>query len=150
MEEKCEYVKNLIGEYVDRTLELQQAEMVREHVCHCSSCSREYEELSRLKELVKSCVLEEEVPPGLIISTWDKIKKEAEPECSVFDFLFVNRRLASSLSVFALGLMIVIIGFFSSVGQYSQSLAGTDTNRIVMCREGHEMKPVQLSMHVDF
>jgi hypothetical protein len=50
----CEYIKNLISEYIDNELSINQKKEVEDHLAICSSCKKYFNEIMEVKELLTS------------------------------------------------------------------------------------------------
>lgn len=50
----CEYIRNLISEYIDNELPISQKKEVEDHLAICSSCKKYFDEIIGVKELLTS------------------------------------------------------------------------------------------------
>lgn len=50
----CEYIRNLISEYIDNELSINQKKEVEDHLAICSSCKKYFNEIMGVKELLSS------------------------------------------------------------------------------------------------
>ncbi len=50
----CEYIRNLISEYIDNELPISQKKEVEDHLVICSSCKKYFDEIIEVKELLTS------------------------------------------------------------------------------------------------
>ena len=50
----CEYIRNLISEYIDNELPINQKKEVEDHLAICSSCKKYFDEIMGVKELLAS------------------------------------------------------------------------------------------------
>lgn len=50
----CEYIRNLISEYIDNELPINQKKEVEDHLAICSSCKKYFDEIIGVKELLTS------------------------------------------------------------------------------------------------
>ncbi|MCK4377347.1 MAG: zf-HC2 domain-containing protein [Actinomycetia bacterium] len=50
----CEYIRNLISEYIDNELPISQKKEVEDHLAICSSCKKYFDEIIEVKELLTS------------------------------------------------------------------------------------------------
>ncbi len=50
----CEYIRNLISEYIDNELPINQKKEVEDHLAICSSCKKYFNEIMGVKELLTS------------------------------------------------------------------------------------------------
>jgi len=50
----CEYIRNLISEYIDNELPISQKKEVEDHLVICSSCKKYFDEIIGVKELLTS------------------------------------------------------------------------------------------------
>ncbi|MCD4782347.1 MAG: zf-HC2 domain-containing protein [Candidatus Eremiobacteraeota bacterium] len=136
----CNQTKKLIQEYVDNELTPDEQKAVETHIQKCDSCRREVLKTEKLSGLFRNGDIEEDVPPMLVTSTWQAIE-EAHRNRSIFDFLFTRKGLSYSMAMYALGLVVIITGyFFLPVGMDSRyrdhNLEGTKISRTVMQENG--------------
>lgn len=136
----CNKAKKLIQEYIDNELTPDEQKAVEAHIQKCDSCRREVLDTEKLSGLFRNRDMEEDVPPLLVTSTWQAIE-EAHNNRSIFDFLFTRKGLSYSLAMYALGLIVIIMGYFilpsGMESRYqAHNLKGTKISQTVMQENG--------------
>jgi len=140
MNMNCNEAKKLIQEYIDNELTPGRQKAMEVHISECDSCRKEVLEAEKLSCLFRNNNIEEEVSPVLVTSTWKAIES-AHNNRSIFDFLFTKKGLSYSLAMYALGLVVIIMGhFILPTGMESRhqdhNLKGTRISQTVMQENG--------------
>lgn len=113
MEKNCSNIKPILQEYLDRELETSIRKEVELHIVECESCRLELLEMEKLSRLFKENLPEENIPPALLVNTWQAVDKESKTS-SPFDFLFTRKGFSWSLAMYTMGLFVMILGYFFS------------------------------------
>lgn len=113
MEKNCNNIKPILQEYLDRELETSLRKEVELHIVECESCRLELLEKEKLSRLFKENLPDEELPPALLVNTWQAVDKESKTS-SPFDFLFTRKGFSWSLAMYGMGLFVMILGYFFS------------------------------------
>ncbi len=81
---KCEEIRQELSAYVDGELHSDMMQIIADHIKHCNGCGTEYEQLVRLKQMVRG-VKRIEVDASLAKSIIDSItEKQRIPESAWF------------------------------------------------------------------
>jgi hypothetical protein len=74
---KCNYVKNLLSDYLDGVLPENQTFAIFQHLRHCRVCQRELETLKKTNQLLKFYI-EKSPPDGYFQRLWPNLKYQVE------------------------------------------------------------------------
>ena len=113
MQNNCDKIKSMMREYLDKELDTPLNKEVEDHIIHCASCKQELLNMEKLSVFVRENLPEEEVPPVLLVNTW-KAVENLEKTVSYFDFLFTKKGFSWSMAMYAVGLFVVLTGYFLS------------------------------------
>ncbi|MCE1247845.1 MAG: zf-HC2 domain-containing protein [Firmicutes bacterium] len=136
MDNNCIQFRDMLPDFRDNNLSVEDRARVQEHLAVCDNCRHEVLEMEKLGRLFRDNLPEEMVPPVLLVSTWKAIE-DSRRNYSMFDFLFTRKGLAWSMGAYVVGLFIIAMGYFmnpsDSVSKNYNANAGNCSNaRICM------------------
>ncbi|MBM3239647.1 hypothetical protein FJZ31_25445 [Candidatus Poribacteria bacterium] len=103
---KCNYVKNLLSDYLDGILPENQTVVISQHLRHCRVCQRELETLNKTTQLLKFYI-EKSPPDGYFQQLWPNLKYlvECRNNCNQLSLQWLVTLLILKFKGFKAGLL---------------------------------------------
>jgi negative regulator of sigma E activity len=129
----CNNVKNMINEYIDNELDIEDMEKVKDHLAHCSQCAGLYEELEKIKEVIKED--ENFVPDDFSKKVINKIKEEKKGN------IFVFKKSYMAVAAVFLVAIIAIPNIPNLLGNYSKEESAISSDMVGTTEMMNTMAP---------